>query len=104
MGHKPTNSNNSTMRLLSLSLVLLATFVSADKQARKAARQERKEARQEARQAAKAANGVQPEQEDPCSIFPCFNGGSCIGNDMRTSYQCICPEGLKGSHCESTIG
>ena len=36
---------------------------------------------------------------DPCSINPCFNGGSCV-NHPSGHYTCICKSGWAGKQCE----
>ena len=36
---------------------------------------------------------------DPCSINPCFNGGSCV-NHPSGNYTCICKSGWAGKQCE----
>ena len=33
-----------------------------------------------------------------CESDPCMNGGTC--NEVRDGYECICPNGYKGSDCE----
>ncbi len=37
--------------------------------------------------------------ESPCASQPCLNGGQCTQTDV-SSYQCQCPPGLDGKHCE----
>jgi hypothetical protein len=37
--------------------------------------------------------------ESPCASQPCLNGGQCTQTDV-SSYQCQCPQGLDGKHCE----
>ena len=36
---------------------------------------------------------------DPCSINPCFNGGSCV-NHPSGNYTCICKSGWAGKQSE----
>jgi protein crumbs len=38
----------------------------------------------------------------PCEAHPCLNQGSCA-EDVRGNYQCFCPPGYTGSHCETEI-
>lgn len=40
----------------------------------------------------------QKRREDLCEIIKCQNNGTCLGNS--THFQCECPIGLEGSHCE----
>ncbi|XP_033471401.1 coagulation factor VIIi [Epinephelus lanceolatus] len=41
------------------------------------------------------------DRRDPCLINPCHNNGSCV--HMGTSYECHCPEGFEGQHCQTVI-
>lgn len=36
---------------------------------------------------------------DPCSTFPCLNGGQCI-TTSRNGYTCVCAPRFQGSRCE----
>lgn len=35
-----------------------------------------------------------------CLDLPCLNGGSCINQEPRLRYRCICPDGFWGENCE----
>ncbi|XP_076372429.1 protein slit-like isoform X3 [Tachypleus tridentatus] len=39
---------------------------------------------------------------DACYTFPCRNGATCISKPLR-EYECICPPGYHGNHCEQVI-
>ena len=39
------------------------------------------------------------QELDECLSSPCHNGGICT--DEFDAYNCSCPEGWGGSHCES---
>ena len=43
---------------------------------------------------------VAPVSLDPCSRYPCQNGGTCSRKDS-TSFTCTCAVGFKGLYCES---
>ena len=38
---------------------------------------------------------------DECENEPCQNGGTC--NDLNAGYNCTCPAGYSGSHCEEDV-
>ena len=40
------------------------------------------------------------DQCDPCNPDPCINGGTCHV-DEDYDYQCLCPDGYTGDHCET---
>lgn len=35
-----------------------------------------------------------------CLDLPCLNGGTCINEEPRLRYRCICPDGYWGENCE----
>ena len=35
-----------------------------------------------------------------CLDYPCMNGGTCINQEPRSKYKCICPENYWGESCE----
>lgn len=37
---------------------------------------------------------------DPCDPNPCLNGGKCDAAKDGESYECDCPKGYRGDHCE----
>nr|XP_002121384.2 fibropellin-1-like isoform X1 [Ciona intestinalis] len=45
---------------------------------------------------------VRPDYR-PCEREPCKNGGTCEMKDNRIEYECICPDGYEGYHCETDI-
>ncbi|XP_017779915.1 PREDICTED: neural-cadherin-like [Nicrophorus vespilloides] len=38
--------------------------------------------------------------KDECLDLPCLNGGTCINQEPRLRYRCICPDGFWGENCE----
>ena len=38
--------------------------------------------------------------KNECLEGPCLNGGTCINQDPRLRYRCVCPEGYWGENCE----
>uniref|UniRef100_A0A8C9V760 EGF like, fibronectin type III and laminin G domains n=1 Tax=Scleropages formosus TaxID=113540 RepID=A0A8C9V760_SCLFO len=48
------------------------------------------------------ATGVNVENaEHPCANTPCANGGTCRAR--RDLYECDCPLGFEGSHCQKAV-
>ncbi|XP_076316918.1 protein slit-like isoform X4 [Tachypleus tridentatus] len=39
---------------------------------------------------------------DMCYTFPCRNGATCVSKPLR-EYECACPPGYHGNHCEQVI-
>lgn len=35
-----------------------------------------------------------------CLEMPCLNGGTCINQEPRLRYRCVCPENFWGENCE----
>lgn len=35
-----------------------------------------------------------------CLDMPCLNGGTCINQEPRLRYRCVCPENFWGENCE----
>lgn len=35
-----------------------------------------------------------------CLDLPCLNGGTCINQEPRLRYRCMCPDGYWGENCE----
>lgn len=38
--------------------------------------------------------------KNECIDYPCLHGGTCINQDPRFRYRCICPDGFWGENCE----
>lgn len=38
--------------------------------------------------------------KDECLDLPCLNGGTCINQEPRLRYRCVCPDGFWGENCE----
>lgn len=34
-----------------------------------------------------------------CLDMPCLNGGTCINQEPRLRYRCVCPENFWGENC-----
>ena len=39
--------------------------------------------------------------DDDCQSGPCRNGGTCV--DRVGRYECVCPPGFVGAHCEADV-
>lgn len=46
------------------------------------------------------ASGSQCVNDNECAYFPCQNGGRCRDHHPPRKYECICPFGFTGQHCE----
>ncbi|CAG2060485.1 unnamed protein product [Timema podura] len=44
--------------------------------------------------------GVECVNEDECEWYPCTNGGRCVDYADERRYNCLCPSGFTGIHCE----
>nr|CAD7586064.1 unnamed protein product [Timema genevievae] len=47
-----------------------------------------------------SADGKGCTDKNECLEEPCLNGGTCINQDPRHRYRCICPGGFWGDNCE----
>ncbi|PSN41764.1 Neural-cadherin [Blattella germanica] len=47
-----------------------------------------------------APDGKGCTDKNECLEGPCLNGGTCINQDPRLRYRCVCPEGFWGENCE----
>nr|CAD7572875.1 unnamed protein product [Timema californicum] len=47
-----------------------------------------------------SADGKGCTDKNECLDQPCLNGGTCINQDPRHRYRCICPGGFWGDNCE----
>lgn len=46
------------------------------------------------------SSGSQCVNENECQWFPCQNGGRCRDHSPPKKYECLCPAGFTGLHCE----
>lgn len=45
-------------------------------------------------------SGSQCVNENECQFYPCQNGGRCRDHNPPRKFECLCPLGFTGMHCE----
>jgi hypothetical protein len=46
-------------------------------------------------------SGVNCNTNIACAINPCFNYGTCVGQNIVPFFSCICPTGVNGQRFET---